>query len=169
VLNVSNLQVTGIVPNVLAAVADLGSEGIQGGIPDSTITLANGQATTDLTVLINKAVQDKKTGKERLQGQPIKFTGGVGLANLELRDFKVEISPELLIRDLRKIAPNGATLPLTGLASKPNIDVQKFIAENAVKGFIPGADGKGGGDNPLGGLGDLLGGNKDKDKDKKKK
>ncbi len=172
VLSVDDLELKGLFPNLLAQAADLGSDGLQGSIPDSTITVTAGQAKTDLTILVDKEMADEKTGKKSLQGQPIKFVGGLSLADLKLRDFAINIGPELLIRDLRKIAPNGATLPLTGTADKPNLDVGKFISENAIKGLIPGLggdkskDGKddGGG---LGGILDQLG-KKKKDKEKGK-
>ncbi|MBC8109386.1 MAG: hypothetical protein H7Z14_22570, partial [Anaerolineae bacterium] len=165
VLNVEDVKLSGIVTSVLAKA--LGADAISGRIPDSTISIASGLARTDLTVLIDKEIEDAKTGKRVLQGQPLKFNGAVSLADLRLQDFIVDISPELLIRDLRKYAPNGAVIPLRGFATKPELDIQKFIAENAIKGLIPGVGGDKGGDgsNPIG---DILGGLGGKKKDDKK-
>ncbi|CAN5459253.1 hypothetical protein BH09PLA1_BH09PLA1_08610 [soil metagenome] len=166
VLNVDDVKLSGIVTSVLAQV--LGADAITGRIPDSTVTISNGQASTNLTVMIDKEIDDPKTGKRVLQGQPMKFNGAVNLADLKLRDFVVDIAPGLIVRDLRKYFPNGVALPLRGIASSPQIDLQKAIAENAVKGLIPGGD-KGDGKPGLGDLIPGLGGNKHKDKDKKKR
>jgi hypothetical protein len=163
VLNVEDVKLSGVVTSALAAA--LGADAITGRIPDSTITIANGQAKTDLTVQIDKEVEDAKTGKQVLQGQPMKFTGGVTLADLRLNDFMVDIAPGLIIRDWRKYFPNGLSIPMRGFANKPQIDFQKAIAENAVKGLIPGSDKSGDGKDPIG---DILGGLGGKKKDDNK-
>ena len=149
----------------------LGTDAITGRISDSTISIANGQANTNLTMLIDKSVKDAKSRERVIQGQPLKLTGGVTLADLSLRDFMVNIAPELIVSDLRKYFPSGLSIPMRGKANDPKIDFQKAIAENAVKGLIPGATGGDkSGDGKPPSLEDILKGigGKDKKKDDKK-
>ncbi|HEY7088698.1 MAG TPA: hypothetical protein VH518_11455 [Tepidisphaeraceae bacterium] len=160
VLQVEKLHLDGVVPKVISAAADLGTRGIEGRIPPSTITVGNGQADSNLTILIDREGRDARTGKAVMKGMPLEFKGGLGLEKLDLRNFTVSIAPELLIKQIRQIAPNGAVIALKGSATKPELDVENFIKENAIKNLIPG---QGNGDNPLGGLLDkALGGGKDK-------
>jgi hypothetical protein len=141
-LVVDDLLLDGPVPMVLSAVADLGTGGLRGSITPSTIGIENGQANTNLTLEVNRAVRDARTGRESLRGMPLKLVGGVVLSNLELKDFTVDFSRELVRGDMAKVFPNGAVLPLKGTANKPQLDVEKAIRDNAVKGLlgnIPGA------------------------------
>jgi hypothetical protein len=146
-LAVSKLLLDGPVPQVLAAATDLGTSGIQGSIPPSTISLKNGRADTDLTVQIDKQGQNAQ-GKSALQGSLMKFKGGLMLADLSLKDFTVTIPPELILGDLKKVFPNGAVLALKGTANKPQLDLGKAVRDNGIKNLIPGGSGsgKGGGD-----------------------
>ena len=152
-LKVDKLNLDGPVPQVLALVGKWGTGGIIGNIPPSTVSLANGEAQTNLTINIDTITKDER-GRDVTEPAPLKLTGGVSLADMKLRNVMVDISKNLLREEIRKVAPNGASIPMTGLATKPSIDVGKFIAENAVRGIIGGG---GDGGNPLG---NILGGNR---------
>ncbi|HVT90049.1 MAG TPA: hypothetical protein VHD56_14445, partial [Tepidisphaeraceae bacterium] len=156
ILAVDDLLLDGPVLKVLAAVAQLGTGGIQGRIPPSTLKVNNGLADTNLTVEIARSVRERN-GQTGLQGMPLNFAGGVNLTTLDLKDFKVSIPPEMLPPDIRKFSSNGLVVPLKGNATKPNVDFDpaKFLRDNAVKGLIGG---NGNGDNPVGDLLKGLGG-----------
>jgi hypothetical protein len=164
VLEIPDLHLDGVVPQVISLAANLGTGGIRGRVPPSTISIADGQANSDLAIVFNRRVQDKRTGREVDKEMPLKFTGGLGLEKLDLRNFVVSIPPDLVIKDLRKFAPNGAVIPLRGLATKPELDIQEFVADNAVNAITGGATG--GETDPGKAIGDLLEGFRKKKKDK---
>ncbi|WP_428937897.1 hypothetical protein [Fontivita pretiosa] len=142
VIAVDELYLDGVVPRVISSAVDLGTGGIRGRIPPSTVTIGNGQADSNLVIEIARQVKDERTGREVLRGMPLRFSGGLGLANQDLRDFVVHIPPELLLRDIRRFFPQGASIPLKGTTSKLEFDLQKAIRDNAAN-VIPGLIGAG--------------------------
>jgi len=121
-----------------------------------------------------------------LSGHPLAFQGKVGMEDLRLMPLHVTI-PSTLLRqaagkDIVKYLPEGIEIPITGTTTKPELntsEIPKLIAEGGAKAaigqFVPGANksgaaGQGDGaspkkDDPLGGLIDAIGGNKNKDGD----
>lgn len=154
VLSVDELNLDGVVPRVLASAADTGTKGIKGRIPPSNIVIANGRAVSDISIEIGVMGKDPRTGREVLRPVPLGFKGGLGLAKFDLQNFIIDIPVELLRGDLRKAFPNGASIPLKGLASRPELDLQKAIIDNAGRGILGGDAG--------GILDQVLGGNRDR-------
>lgn len=136
IIQIEDFELKGIMPSLLSQVADLGTDGIVGSMPPSTISLSGGQASTDLTIQLNKLVTDPRTNREVTRAIPLKLTGGLTLSDLALKNFTIDVPPELILRDMRKFFPNGVAVPLTGTASKPSLNLQKLIQENAVKGLL---------------------------------
>jgi hypothetical protein len=128
-LEVDSLHLDGTVPQILSRFAQLDTDGIRGKVPASTVRIHNGQADSNLTVLIARREQDER-GRERLRGMPITLVGGVGLARLDLRDYVVTIPLDLLHPNWRKYMPSGAKLPMKGFATAPKIDESEIVKEN---------------------------------------
>src|SRR5207237_1688345 len=114
----------------------LGGEGIVGEVRDSSIAYANGQTNSDIAIfLTRKGAQ-----------VPLRFTGGIGLDKLDLRDAVLSVPPQLLgNKQLAQGFPQGMKIPITGTTEHYKIaDLGKILKSN------------------LGGvLGGVLGGNKD--------
>jgi hypothetical protein len=153
----------------------------RGQIKDAVVTLDRGRAETDITFALMdpNAKPDAKQGKVQLY--PLRFAGDVRLASLA-QNLTVTIPPQLLRAwtrsdDIQKWLPDGLPLTLKGTTVKPVVDagdIPKRIVEAQLRARAGdllggGKDKKMDGDNknPLGGLLDQLGGDKDKDKDKK--
>lgn len=143
VYSVDELHLDGSVVRLISRWVQLSKDGIHGSIPDSTVKLANGQIDSDMTILIGKDVKDRQTGERSMQGQPLRFTGAIGLQKLDLRNYKVDIPPGLLPKEFLKAVPKGLIIPVTGTVNDPNIDGEKAIEENLKKNLIPGLIGGG--------------------------
>jgi hypothetical protein len=170
---VENLQMGGVLAQGLGLVAPPFKGGIHGSITGSTITIADGKATTELTLQQDRMVQDSRTGRNVNRPVPLKFSGVLGLANLDLKSG-VEIPADALIQELAQAFPNGATIPFTGTGGAVSFDAGKFVQENIARGIIgnilggnnrnnsnPDNRDRSGGnnnDNPLGNILDQLGG-----------
>jgi hypothetical protein len=142
-LQVDDLLLDGLAPRLLSQVASLDTGGIRGRIPPSAIRIENGQANPDITVEVIRQDTNAR-GQQSLRGLPMRIHGGVVLSTLELRDFKWELSPQLVKGELGKAFPNGMVLVVKGTASKPEPDFGAILRDNLINS-IPG----------------LLGGNKE--------
>jgi hypothetical protein len=153
-VEMQTLHLDGPIPKLIAKAADLDTDGIRGSIPLSTLTFENGRVTTDLTVQVDKLVKDPRTGRDVLQGLPLKFGGSMDLDTLQLHNFAVTIPNVLLRGDVKKFFPSGIDIALKGTAVKPQFDLEEAIRKNALKGILVGATGGGteGQQDPLGGL-----------------
>jgi hypothetical protein len=129
VMAVRDLRLDGAVARALGQVAQLGSEGIVGEVRDSSVTYANGQTVSDVSIfLTRKGTQ-----------VPLRFTGGIGLANLSLRDAVFSIPPELFGNDeLVRAFPGGIKLPVTGTTEKYKIASLASIAKQNLPGVLGG-------------------------------
>jgi hypothetical protein len=170
--SVRELHLDGPVPRVVAQAIQLGGKGFNGTIKDAEVDLANGETQSDVAILFQHEAEDKKTGKMVMREVPLRFAGGIGMEKLDLRDFVLEIAPELLPSQVRRYVPDKLTVPCTGTVDKFNIDIGKAIMKNAPAGILQGVtggkDGKEG-DLPIGDILKRLGGDKEKDSDAPRK
>src|SRR5205823_11479001 len=78
---IKDLRLDGPVPRAIAALCQLGNEGIVGEVRDSSLSYADGQTLSDLSIfLTRKGVQ-----------VPLRFSGGIGLEKLDLRNAVMSI------------------------------------------------------------------------------
>ncbi len=147
---------------------------LHGAIKDGTITIRNGVVSHNTPVTIDKYTLD--------------MSGNVVMASGQLRPMNISI-PTALFRQKELVAAlPQLTIPLTGSAAKPQLDIGRVIQDNLAKGLLgnllnpqkkaPAApegkdDSKGNAQpqanpNPIGDLLDALGGKKDQDKDQPK-
>jgi hypothetical protein len=173
---VENLQMGGVLLQGLSIIAPPFKDGVNGAITGSTITIADGKATTDLTLQQNHTVEDSRTGRNVNRPVQLKFAGVMALANLDLKS-DVSIPSDALRDDIAKYLPNGATIPFTGSGGSVKLDTAKFLQENVARGVIGNILGGGNQNNnpdnrnrsggggqsndPIGNILDQLGGNRD--------
>lgn len=173
-LSVSELNIVNQFANFLLGIFDqqaLAGRGLQGNIKDARITLERGIATQDLVFELGR--------------YPLAFSGKVGLANQRLMPLNITLPPTLLRmidKNLIKYLPDGIAIPITGTTRNFQIQLDQvipnLIAEAGKRALIEGLGGnrnnrndkgqanpdqrKKDENNPLGGLEDLLKGNKKK-------
>jgi hypothetical protein len=146
---IENLHLNGAVPQILALVGDFGTEGFRGNVTDSSISLKDGIANSQLVLEVLKNAKDPRTGRDRLQAFPLKVNGDMTLKTLSVNSM-VNFPVELINEKWKSALPNGITLPLTGSGGKLQLDQSK-LGSSFLGGLIPGAGGgnSGGGGNPL--------------------
>jgi hypothetical protein len=173
-LSVTELNIVNQFANFLMGIFDqqaLTGRGLQGNIKDARITLEGGVATQDLVFELGR--------------YPLAFNGKVGLATQRLMPMNITLPPTLLRmidKNLIKYLPEGIAIPITGTTRNFQVQIEQVIpnllAEAGKRALIEGLggnrDNRDGNDqadpnrrkkddnNPLGGLEDLLKGNKKK-------
>ncbi len=166
---IKNLNLDGPVALAIASLCQLGSDGIVGEVRDSYVSYADAQTLSDFSIyLTQQGVQ-----------VPLRFSGGIGMEKLDLRNAELSIPAELIgDKTVARGFPQGIKVPITGTTEKYKIaDIGTIIKQNVggiVGGFLGGdknqsttnnatGDNKGG--NDLGNtINDLFGGSKKKKK-----
>jgi hypothetical protein len=167
--SVRELHLDGPVPRVVAQALELSGKGFNGTIKDAEVDLANGVAESDVAILFQHPTEDKKTGKTVIREVPLRFAGGIGMEKLDLRNFVLEIAPELLPAQVRRYVPDKLTVPCTGTVDKFRIDIVGAIAKNAPAGILEGITGGKEGDIPINDILKRLGGGKEKSDEPRRK
>lgn len=158
-ISVRDLALDSFPMQLVGGALGFGENGIHGSITNGTMALADGQATSDISLQLDREGQRVGRG---VVPPALRFAGAMGLEKLDLRDFKVVVPQELVPSEVRRSFPNGLTVPLTGTAEKPGFDIGKVIAANlpgAILGNLGGNGNNGnGGNNPVGDILNQLGG-----------
>jgi hypothetical protein len=136
--SVRDLKLDGPVTRAVAKALNLGGQGFQGNIKDASVTLSNGEAVSDVAILFQKEGVDKKSGKAVMYDVPMIFAGGIGMKDLDLRDFNVHLPPEMLPGDIKKFLPSGFAVPFTGTVDKWKFDFARAVGENAPNALLQG-------------------------------
>jgi hypothetical protein len=161
--NVSDLSIDGPAPQLLSNVLPLGGQGLHGGIQNGKLTLANGEVNNDFSLNIIRYMQPTQSNSNGLPtitdnntaapadpnantsatpnanglvpvNLPLKFSGGVSLATGVLKSFLVNIPQGLLPDKWASAFPNGLSVPFSGNAGHPSLDIAKAVSENALGG-----------------------------------
>lgn len=122
VYSIRDIQLNGFIPGLMADVLDLGTRGLVGQIPESTVGIEGGRVTSDMTFEIARAGEDRR-GQQVIRQVPLKFNGGVGLKDLRLHDFQAVIPKDLIPSkwipaDVRGFVPPEIRIPITGTLTK---------------------------------------------------
>ncbi|MCC6422368.1 MAG: hypothetical protein IT447_02730 [Phycisphaerales bacterium] len=171
-LSVTELNIVNQFANFMLGIFDqraLAGQGLQGNIKDARITLEGGVATQNLVFELGR--------------YPLAFNGKVGLANQRFMPMNITLPPTLLRmidKNLIKYLPEGIAIPITGTTHNFQIQIEQVIpnllAEAGKRALIESLGGnrnnrddkeqanpngrKKDDNNPLGGLEELLRGDK---------
>jgi len=135
-LDLSDAQILNNLLSQLAQYMGGGNEkGFTGHVYSKQLTIDNGVVNQDIMFELGQ--------------YNIEFVGGVGLKNLDLRDFTIIIPSQMLAKIEPRLASlkGGIPITLTGSANSPRLDIGKSVAAFVEKNFK---------DNPLGTIEGLL-------------
>jgi hypothetical protein len=132
VYSVKDLDVRGVVPTALSSALGWGSGGIQGDIENATLTLKGGKAQQDMTLALARQMKTKNEDNERVTKdvtETLKFNGAIDLATNRFDGYHLTLSQGLLLKDIRKSFPDGATIELKGKVNDVGGALTKGIVE----------------------------------------